>query len=64
MAKVKQIKAIECPGCGDFFPEDDYEDHLTTEQCGFPEAQEAWQCQECDAIYDERDEAKECCDVG
>ena len=48
--KVKVIKGMECPECGEFIPKED-----------FPELTSRYQCGECEEIYDDRDEAKECC---
>ena len=48
--KVKSIKAIACPECdGKILVED------------IPVPQEFFQCGECDEMYEDREEAKECC---
>ena len=48
--KVKAVKGIECPDCSTFILDED-----------IPETEVRYQCGECDEIYSDRDEAKECC---
>jgi len=48
--KVKAVKGIVCPGCDEFVLKED-----------IPEVEERYQCGECEEIYEDRDEAKECC---
>ena len=48
--KVKTVKGIACPECDAFHLKDD-----------IPEIVERYQCGECEEIYEDRDEAKECC---
>lgn len=48
--KVKRVQGFRCPDCDAFIPKDD-----------IPIVDEAFQCGECDEVYDDRDEAKECC---
>ena len=48
--KVKQIKGIACPGCDEFIPAVD-----------IPAEETRYQCGECEEIYEDKDEAKECC---
>ena len=48
--KVKTVKGYECPECMEFILKDD-----------LPEATEQYQCGECEEVYEDRDEAKECC---
>ena len=48
--KVKQVKGIICPECEEFILKDD-----------IPEEDIRYQCEECGEIYEDRDEAKECC---
>jgi len=48
--KVKVVKGIVCPECDEFILKDD-----------IPEVEERYQCGECEEIYEDRDEAKECC---
>ena len=48
--KVKEVKGICCPECGEVILAED-----------IPEKETYYQCGECDAIYEDRDEAKECC---
>lgn len=54
--KVKEIKhAIECPVCGEI-----HSVYRIPDEC--KEAMEpAYECGECGSIYDDRDDAKECC---
>lgn len=48
--KVKVVKGVECPECGGFILKGD-----------IPEVEERYQCGECETVYEDRDEAKECC---
>ena len=48
--KVKAVKSYECPECGDFIPEED-----------LPKVETRYQCGKCKWLYDDRDEAEECC---
>lgn len=48
--KVKSVKGFTCPDCSVFISKED----LT-------ELVEQFQCGECEEIYKDRDEAKECC---
>ena len=48
--KVKAVKGYECPECSEFILKDD-----------LPEVTERYQCGECEEIYEDRVEAKECC---
>ena len=48
--KVKVIKGIKCPECAEFIPKVD-----------LPEVEDYYMCGECEEVYDDREEAKECC---
>ena len=48
--KVKTIKGYECPECNEFVAKTD-----------LPEATERFECGECGELYEDKDEAKECC---
>lgn len=48
--KVKEVKGTVCPECAEFILEEDMAEESTRFQCG-----------ECNEIYEDRDEAKECC---
>jgi len=49
--KVEVIKGYDVSGAeDDFLPKDD-----------LPDLTERYKCGECDTIYEDRDEAKECC---
>ena len=48
--KVKTVKGTACPECDSFILKDD-----------IPEITERYQCGECEEIYEDRDEAEECC---
>ena len=50
--KVKAVKGIVCPMCEEFVPKEEFEK---------AELVEYYQCGECETIYEDRDEAKECC---
>mgnify|MGYP001567609093 CR=1 FL=1 len=47
--KIKLVKGYECPECSEFASKDDFE------------PAERYQCGECEELYEDRDEAKECC---
>ena len=49
--KVKQVKGIQCSECGEFILASD----IPTEH------EVRFQCGECEEIYKDRNEAKECC---
>lgn len=48
--KVKVVKGISCPDCNYFILKED-----------IPEVTEQYQCGECEEIYDDKEDAKECC---
>lgn len=48
--KVKTVKGYRCPTCDEFFLKEE-----------LPEVEEIYQCGECEELYEDRDEAKECC---
>lgn len=48
--KVKKVRAITCPECGE----------CVETQTETP-VYDAYQCGECEAIYPDKDEAKDCC---
>ena len=48
--KVKTVKGYECPECMEFIPKDN-----------LPELTEHYQCGECEEMYEDKDDAKECC---
>ena len=48
--KVKTLVGFKCPECEEFVAKDDIPEVVTLYQCG-----------ECEEVYDEREEAKECC---
>ena len=49
--KVHKVQAWKCLAC----------DAITAAEDGVPEVEEMWACGECDTIYEDRDQAKECC---
>ena len=57
--KVKQVHGIECPECGEFIPTDDLGVVLTP--AIIKQLPVHYQCGECDELYEDEDEAKECC---
>ena len=52
--KVKQVKGIKCPECGAVVLEVVLEGDI-------PQVETLYQCGECEEVYEDRDEAKECC---
>ncbi len=48
--KVKKVKAIRCPECDAIILKKD-----------IPDKKDLFQCRECDEVYDDLDDAKECC---
>ena len=48
--KVEEVKGIMCPECNDFIEEDD-----------IPKVGVYYQCGECEAVDEDKEEAKECC---
>lgn len=48
--KVKEVKGIVCPECDEFIMKDDV-----------PEVATRYQCGECEEVYEDIDEAKDCC---
>ena len=48
--KVKKVKGMRCPECDEVIPEEE-----------LPELTTIYQCGECEEVYDDLDEAKECC---
>lgn len=56
--KARKVKAMFCQCCSELIDADDL-DLLETH--GLEEAPEAYICGECEQIYEDRDEAKECC---
>ena len=48
--KVKAVKGMRCPECDGFVPKEE-----------LPEVGTMYQCGECGEVYEDREEAKECC---
>jgi len=53
--KVKEVKGLECPHCASFITQDDlgveFESAIVT----------LYQCSECNEVYEDKEEAKDCC---
>lgn len=52
-----RVEAFECPVCSELVDVDEQTTHLN--DC--LDFIEAWKCDECDAVYEEKSEANECC---
>mgnify|MGYP001595137471 CR=1 FL=1 len=48
--KVKKVEGFKCPECDAYIPKEDV-----------PEVSILYQCGECEEVFEDRDEAKECC---
>lgn len=48
--RPKQVKRLKCPECDELICKDD-----------LPEETTVYQCSECEELYENREEAEECC---
>jgi len=48
--KVKSVKGYRCPECDEFIAKED-----------MPELESWYRCGECDEVYEDIEDAKECC---